>query len=300
MSALVKMNDNQIALVKRTIASDCNVEEFDLFIEAARSYGLDPFRKQIIPLVFNKGNADKRRMSIVVTRDGLRIMAQRSGNYRPASKPAEYEQDEALRSETNPLGIVCARVTLWQRDDRSGDWYEVAGEAYWDEFAPTKTVWENNRPTDRKKLEDNWARMPRVMIAKCAEAQALRAGWPDQFSGVYVQEELDKAVAEDRTASEIVERQEQEHRLRLTAGIGNVMIVWKAGDPMDPVATGSLADRIVAWLSDDVRTAEEIEQFAAMNVHSLREFWAKSKNDALEVKKAMDSRLEALATREAA
>ena len=297
MQDLTEPKGRQLALIKNTIAADCTDAEFDLFVEAAKSYRLDPFRKQIIPLVFSKNNAGKRRMSIVVTRDGLRIMAQRCGNYRPATKPAEYVIDEALKSPTNPLGILCARITLWQRDDHSGDWYEVAGEAYWDEFAPVMDEWAydeqagTRKPTGRKTVENNWARMPRVMIAKCAEAQALRAGWPDQFSGVYVQEEMDKAVSDDLTASEVLEQQEEARRLARVSSADSIMIVWLPGMPLEPIAKGVLADRIIEWLDDDARTAEQIEAFSEMNAYSLREFWARAKNDALEVKKAIGARL---------
>lgn len=288
------LQPRQVTLVKQTIAKDCNNDEFDLFIEAARSYGLDPFRKQIIPLVFNKNNDKKRQMAIVVTRDGLRIMAQRCGNYRPATKPAEYVIDETLKSPINPLGIVCARVTLWQRDDRSGDWYEVAGEAYWDEFAATKQVWEDGRPTDRQELDGNWKRMPRVMIAKCAEAQALRAGWPDQFSGVYVEEEMDRARVAEQNASEIVQHEQEQRRLMITKSKDTIMIVWLAGMPMEPVPMGQMTDRCAEWLRDPSRTLEQVQDFASVNTHSLREFWAKAPADALEVKKVLEHRLNEL------
>lgn len=120
----------QIALVKHTIAKDCNDDEFNLFMEAARSYGLDPFRKQIMPLVFGKTARDqsKRRMSIVVSRDGLRVIAQRCKNYRPASEPAEVIFNDELKAPTNPKGIEYARVYLWQQDNK-GEWFKVVGEA---------------------------------------------------------------------------------------------------------------------------------------------------------------------------
>jgi len=69
------LSAQQITLIRRTIANDCNDAEFDLFMAAARSAGLDPFRKQISPLVFNKNKPDKRRMSIITTIDGLRVIA---------------------------------------------------------------------------------------------------------------------------------------------------------------------------------------------------------------------------------
>ena len=81
------LSGQQLQLIRRTIANDCNDAEFDLFMAAARAAGLDPFRKQISPLVFNKQKPDKRRMSIITTIDGLRVIAARSGRYRPDEAP---------------------------------------------------------------------------------------------------------------------------------------------------------------------------------------------------------------------
>ena len=61
-----KLRPHQLDLLRRTIASDCNREEFDLFIETAEHYGLDPFRRHIMPLVFGKDQPQKRRMVIIV------------------------------------------------------------------------------------------------------------------------------------------------------------------------------------------------------------------------------------------
>ena len=72
MQALTRydMTPKQVSLVKHTIAKDCNDDEFNLFCEVARAKGLDPFTGQIIPMVFNKGNAEKRKMTIIISRDG--------------------------------------------------------------------------------------------------------------------------------------------------------------------------------------------------------------------------------------
>lgn len=279
----------QIALVKQTIAGDCNDQEFNLYMEAAKHYGLDPFRRQIIPLVFNKNDTKKRRMSIVATRDGLRVIAQRCGDYRPASDPAEIEYDESLKGPTNPKGILKATVRLHKQDNR-GNWFPVIGEAYWDEFAPVVQEWaydqgENRRkPTGKETVEGNWSRMPVVMITKCAESQALRAGWPDQFGGLYAEEEMEQAVAAD--ASEIVREEEERMRLERAGAFDTVTLFFR--EKLENVPLGHAADRCMAFIRDN--DPERVKQWAETNKEPLRHFWAMAPNDALEVKKAIEAK----------
>lgn len=307
------MTAKQVALVQQTVAKDCNPDEFNLFMEAARSYGLDPFRKQILPLVFNKNARDqsKRRMSIVLSRDGLRVIAQRCGNYRPASDPAEIVYDSSLVGATNPKGIVMARVYLWQRDS-SGDWFKVVGEAYWDEFAPltypdeawewfeTGEVYEDSgRAKKARRLKDgaqqtldtsgNWAKMPIVMISKCAEAQALRAGWPDQFSGAYAEEELDRAKVIDATATEIVAHEQEEQRMRRIGAADSITVTWGDGWALENVPTGQFADRALEFVQTSPKA--DVDKWQQANRVGLQQFWAKSPGDALAVKQAIEAKM---------
>lgn len=296
MSALTNfdMTARQIALVQNTVAKDCNDDEFNLFMEAARSYGLDPFRKQVLPLVFGKNAKDqsKRRMSIVVSRDGLRVIAQRCKNYRPASEPAEVVFDDALKGPTNPKGIVLARVKLWQQDNRN-EWFPVIGEAYWDEFAPIADEWAEGddgkrRPTGKKTLDTsgNWPRMPVVMITKCAEAQALRAGWPEQFGGVFAEEEMDRAKVIDMTASEIVEQEREEVRMKALAGSNAITMAWGDGWALENVPLGQFMDRAIEFIKDN--DWQTVGKWASTNRAGLQMFWAKAPGDALELKKLIE------------
>lgn len=77
----------QIDLIKRTVAADCDHTEFDLFMEVARRIGLDPFRKQIYAVVYNKDKPERRKMSIITGIDGYRAVAARSDRYRPDDQP---------------------------------------------------------------------------------------------------------------------------------------------------------------------------------------------------------------------
>jgi len=290
------MTAKQIALVKQTVAKDCNDEEFNLFCEVARAKGLDPFLGQIIPMVFSKNDPKKRKMTIIISRDGQRVIAQRCGDYRPASKPPEYEQDRDMISPLNPQGLISATTYLWKQDQKSGDWYEVAGQIFWEEFAPIKDEWTEDEATGRRKrtgkqtLDDsgNWCRMPRLMAAKCAEMQALRAGWPEQFTGLYDEAEMDRVKASDLSASEIVEHEKEERRMIAIGGKDAITVTWGDGWSLENVPLGQFADRALAFIKEE--SAETVRKWNDANRDPLRMFWAKHPGDALEIKKAIEAK----------
>lgn len=300
----------QLALIQKTVAKDCNTDEFNLFVEVARAKGLDPFLGQIIPMIFSKGDANKRKMTIIISRDGQRVIAQRCGDYRPASKPPVFEYDRDLKSATNPKGIVTATVYLWKKDQKDGAWYEVSGQVDWDEFAPVKTeaeggyewvdtgeTWPDSGKPKKKKvprgevhevLDDsgNWCRMPKLMIAKCAEMQALRAGWPEQFTGLYDEAEMDRAKVMDMAASEIVEHQQEEHRLKLIAGNNAITMSWGDGWALENVPAGEFMDRCLAFIRES--DWQTVQKWNSANRAGLQLFWSKHPGDALELKKAIE------------
>jgi phage recombination protein Bet len=301
------LTPRQLTLVKQTIAKDCNDEEFNLFCEVARAKGLDPFLKQIIPMVFSKNNASKRNMTIVISRDGQRVIAQRCGDYRPASKPPIYEIDRDMIGPLNPQGIISATTYLWKRD-QSGEWYEVAGQSYWEEFAPlsygadqfdhidTGETWDNGKPKKMKRLKEgavqklddsgNWCRMPRLMIAKCAETQALRAGWPEQFTGLYDEAELDRAKAIDLTATEMVQQEQQETRMRAVGGKDAITVWWSNDFALENVPDGKFFDAVVEHIAG--LDAIAVAKWEDTNRDSLRLFWARHPGDAHELKKRLE------------
>lgn len=289
----------QLDLIRRTVAKDCDRDEFDLFVEVARRVGLDPFRKQIYAVVYNKDKPDKRKMSIITGIDGFRGVAARNKDYRPDEEEPEIVFDEAAKDPaTNPLGIVKATVKAFKfGPDRQ--WYPVVGVAYWDEFAPLIEEWAENdkgkwRPTGVFTLPNNsnWRRMGRVMLPKCAEAQALRKGWPEDLSGVYAPEEMDR-MAVDITASAAVEKFEQDKRMQLIGAANTTPIVWKLGEPVEQVPVGELHDRIEKFAASTESPAE-LEHWRDTNKVGLNQFWGYSKNDALDAKRIIEERIAAL------
>lgn len=315
MNAIAKfdLSARQLILVKSTIAKDCNNDEFDLFSEVAKAKGLDPFLGQIIPMVFNKKAKDqsKRKLTIIISRDGQRVIAQRCGDYRAASKPAIYDIDKDLVSSTNPLGIVSATVFLWKQDPKTSDWYEVAGQAFWDEFAPisyaadqyvyveTGETWDDGNPKKMKKLKDgavatlddsgNWRRMPRLMISKCAEMQALRAGWPEQFTGLYDEAEMDRAKVIDMTASEIVEHGREERRMNAIGANNAITVTWGDNWTLENVPAGQFFDRAAQYVQQE--DAATVRKWSDANREPLKSFWARHPGDAHELKKLIEAKI---------
>src|SRR5690606_20857132 len=175
----------------------------------------------------------------------------------------------------------------------TADWYEGAGQAFWDEFAPVKDIWAEgdngrNYKTGEQKLDDsgNWTRMPRLMIAKCAEMQALRAGWPEQFTGLYDEAEMDRAKVIDMAASEIVEHEREETRLKAIAGNDAVTVTWGDGWSLESVPVGQFMDRALEFIRES--EWKVVVKWKDANRAGLQMFWAKCPGDALELKKAIE------------
>lgn len=287
----------QLGLIRRTVAADTTVDEFDMFMEVCRRVGLDPFRKQIYCNVYNKDKPNKRKVVFVTGIDGFRGVAARNRDYRPDEEEPQYTIEESAKNDaTNPLGIVKAVVYAYKLGPDG--WHRVAGTAYWDEFAPITEKWAEIdgkwQPTGKFELDrkGNWFRMSRHMIAKCAEAQALRKGWPEDLSGIYAPEELDgMAVAE--SASAAVEQHEKEQRLLRIGAKDTVPIQWSAGEPIEAVPVGKLADKVSEFIGKS-ESPTQIEAWENLNQLGLREFWALHKSDALELKKTIEARKKAL------
>jgi phage recombination protein Bet len=315
MNAVVSLHNDytgaQLALIKRTVAKDTNSDEFDLFMAVARMRNLDPFTKQISAIVFSKDNPKKRNMAIITTIEGMRAIAARTRRYRPDEVKPDVERDPTLRGPDNPKGLVSASVTIWIADaTRDGGWRPVNGYAEWDEFAPLKEdcpdgwteepsggKWPDGNPKMRRipkgplvtvlDTSGNWGKMPVLMLAKCAEAQALRKAFPEDLPGLYEGAELDRARVVEITASETIEAHQTENRLALIGAANTITFQLTAAQPLEPIPLGQIADRIMDTARNfDLR---QLRWFESANLHPMREFWARAKTDALEVKAFLEA-----------
>lgn len=298
MNALVMpdLTAPQLTLIKQTFCKDCNEPEFDLFIEVCRKVGLNPIRKQIYAIIYNKDKPDKRKMAIITGIDGYRAIANRSGLYRPAGvDDMVWITDEARKSPTNPHGIIEARYTARKWHDASKSWMDCAGIASWDEYAPIEEDWKwGDKKGERimlgtYKLSDKWEAMPRNQIMKCAEAAALRRGWPEDLSGTNIEEEMDRANVIDLTATEVIKKDKEERQERAIRAANTYALIFDDDSGIQFIEAGKVHDAVCHWIGT-LLTRDALDRWESQNINSLREFWSRHKADALDIKEQIEKR----------
>ena len=164
----------QIDLIKQTVAAGTSDLELALFLEVAKSSGLNPFQRQIYAVMRWDAKARKEKMVIQTGIDGYRLIAARSGTHMGTTDP-EF-------GPVNKEGFPeFARVVV--RRLVQGHVAEFPATARWSEYVQMG----KEGPTAM------WKRMPHTMLGKCAEALALRKAFPAELSGVYSDVEMAQA-----------------------------------------------------------------------------------------------------------
>lgn len=175
---------DEIELVKRTVAKGATDLELELFIRQCERTGLDPFARQIYAVKRWDAQAGAEVMQTQVSIDGLRSKAadtqEMAGQDGPYWCGADGLWHDVWLATGNPRA---ARVVVL-RHHPNGVVGRYSGVALFDSYCQRK---KNGDPTRM------WAQMAPEMLAKCAEALALRKAFPQSLSGLYTGDEMGQA-----------------------------------------------------------------------------------------------------------
>ena len=251
----------KIELVKDTIARGASDDELMLFLHLAKRSGLDPFSRQIY-LIERRQQIDgqwKTTRQPQTGIDGLRLIADRTDRYAPG-RESQFTYDAA--------GALLT-ATAYVKKSVRGEWHEIAATAHYDEYVQRKKDGQPNQM---------WAEKPHIMLAKCAEALALRRAFPAEMSGLYTADEIRSGADELPAAppanpitGEIVDAPARATREQLS----DLRDLWRRSadlgrpaparhltldlETLAPEQIAKLADQARGWIAQAQRQAAPIE-----------------------------------------
>jgi phage recombination protein Bet len=176
---------DQLAVLRQMGLEKVSTPDLKMFFHYAQRTGLDPFTKQIY--LIRRGD----RWVVQTSIDSLRIVAQRSMQYE-GQTDAEWCDEHGNWSDVWLLreAPMAARVGVYRRGFRG----PLRAVAHWREYG-------------ERSRGETWHTLPAHMLAKCAEALALRKAFPNDLSGLYTAEEMAQGDTYEDTSIEAVNTQ---------------------------------------------------------------------------------------------
>ena len=223
----VTITPEQVELIKNTVAVGATNDELKLFFFECKRRGVHPLDR-LIHFVKRSGKA-----TFQCGIDFMRSQAEASGQYR-GQECVEYGPIVRGYPEW-------AKATVRRKDPDTGDIYTVSATAYWDEFYPGD------------QLGFMWKKMPRVMLGKVAESQALRKAFPINFNGLYTFEEMQQAdLVASGTPKQQPVKQPQSKSQQADKGNGH-----SVNDPDAPITENQL--KAIHVLLDKLKVADNLK-----------------------------------------
>lgn len=189
---LQNFSQEDVILIRDTVCKGATETEFKLFINQARATGLNPLARQVFAVKRWDNNLGREAMSIQVSIDGFRLIAERTGKYSGQTPPQWCGMDGIWQDvwlESSPPSA--ARVGVLRHDFTE----PCYGVARFNAYAQTKKD---------GTLTMMWKKMGDVMIAKCAESLALRKAFPQELSGLYTSDEMAQSSVGDEQQPSLI------------------------------------------------------------------------------------------------
>jgi phage recombination protein Bet len=253
-SEVTRFNPEQTALIKRTICKGATDDELKMFMWQCERTGLDPFARQIYSIA-RRENRDGQWItarSIQVSIDGFRLIAERSGKYAGQVGPfwcgSDGQWQDVWLAAEPP---VAGRVGVLRTDFKEPCW----GVARFDAYA--------QKGKDGKPFA-MWAKMADVMLAKCAEALALRKAFPQELSGLYTSDEMGQA--EEVRANPHVTKPEDIYTPIEYDEHGDPIDNIPRGDPQIERMSKAMARPDFAAAQHELRATKTLDELAAWSV----------------------------------
>jgi len=168
----IDFNSKEVKAIKNTVAKKANEDEFKMFMHIAKTYGLDPFNKEIFFWKIDKNP------TIMTSRDGYLKIANRDKNFDGILSDVVRSNDKFVKRINNveheyatKRGKIIGAYAFVYRKDRK---YPTYCFAPFEEYNASTRVWNS---------------YPSAMILKVAESMALKRAF--SVSGLVSKEEMD-------------------------------------------------------------------------------------------------------------